>query len=47
MGLMLSNVGFVLLIMHCNLFSRELNFGKMKQAYFAGLNYCALAKKYV
>ena len=31
----------------CYLFSQELNFAKMEQAYFAGLNFRDLAKKYV
>ena len=34
-------------IPYCYLFSRELNFTKMERAYFAGLNFRDLAKKYV
>ena len=32
---------------YCYLFSRELNFAKMERAYFAGLHFRDLAKKYV
>lgn len=36
------NISFVsqFIVLFCYLFSRELNFAKMKRAYFAGLSFC-------
>ena len=37
----------LLVLPYCYLFSRELNFAKVEQAYFAGLNFRDLANNYV